>query len=431
MPVCNGCMRYFNHKGYRMHIGQTQNPSCLALYVAQQQAFPGLDDDAMDVDNDDDDDDNIGAFAGDFFGTDYTSDDFPGFEEAAADSDLPDEAWATESDTSEDPESEAEPELESDPESNGSVTPEPVQPDPADNQPDNAFAQADPSIGRIACENNLREEIDVVHCKCLRAGEVTAWAEDNIAHARYENNLKDHEALYWPFKSRLDYAIARWSKLRGPSSSALDELLSIEGVSDALGLQYKNSRELNKIVDALPKGRPPFIRQDIELANETYEVYFRNILECAQSLYGNPEFASHLIFKPEKHFRKGTKTRLYHDMHTGRWWWTVQKEVEHNEPGATIIPIIIASDKTKVTLFGNKSAYPVYMTIGNIPKEIRRKPSRQAWILLGYIPVTKLSQVSVKASRRRALLNLTHAALSIMLKPLKKGWRKRHTNDKW
>src|SRR6202041_763924 len=41
--------------------------------------------------------------------------------------------------------------------------------------------------------------------------------------------------------------------------------------------------------------------------------------------------------------------------------------------GATIIPIIISSDKTQLTLFRNKSAYPVYMTIGNIPKDICRK----------------------------------------------------------
>ncbi|KAJ7348674.1 hypothetical protein DFH08DRAFT_698238, partial [Mycena albidolilacea] len=55
-------------------------------------------------------------------------------------------------------------------------------------------------------------------------------------------------------------------------------------------------------------------------------------------------------------------------------------------PGASIIPIIISSDKTQLTVFGNKTAYPVYMTIVNIPKEICRKPSRRAYVLLGYLP---------------------------------------------
>lgn len=59
------------------------------------------------------------------------------------------------------------------------------------------------------------------------------------------------------------------------------------------------------------------------------------------------------------------------------------------------------------------------MTIGNLPKEIHRKPSRQGYILLGYISATKLSHIANKAGRRRALLNLTHAALGLMLEPLK------------
>ena len=44
--------------------------------------------------------------------------------------------------------------------------------------------------------------------------------------------------------------------------------------------------------------------------------------------------------------------------------------------GATLSPVIISTDKTQLTQFsGNKSAYPVYLTLGNIPRSIRRKPS--------------------------------------------------------
>ena len=35
---------------------------------------------------------------------------------------------------------------------------------------------------------------------------------------------------YAPFRSKLDWDIAKWAKLRGPSSSAVTELLEIEGV---------------------------------------------------------------------------------------------------------------------------------------------------------------------------------------------------------
>ena len=40
-------------------------------------------------------------------------------------------------------------------------------------------------------------------------------------------------------------------------------------------------------------------------------------------------------------------------------------------PKATLAPVIIATDKTTLTQFtGDKKAYPVYLTLGNIPKAI-------------------------------------------------------------
>ena len=82
------------------------------------------------------------------------------------------------------------------------------------------------------------------------------------------------------------------------------------------------------------------------------------------------------------------------------------------------MPVIISTDKTQVTQFRNKAAYPVYLTIGNIPKSIRRKPSKGAQILLGYLPTTKLEHIQNKAARRRALNNLFHSCMSRILKPL-------------
>lgn len=70
-------------------------------------------------------------------------------------------------------------------------------------------------------------------------------------------------------------------------------------------------------------------------------------------------------------------------------------------------------------MFRNKAAYPVYMTIGNIPKDIRRKPSRQAYILIGYLPTTRLDHITVAAARRRAVANLYHACMRKILSPLK------------
>jgi hypothetical protein len=55
------------------------------------------------------------------------------------------------------------------------------------------------------------------------------------------------------------------------------------------------------------------------------EFYFRDILKCIEALYGNPEFATHLVVMPERHYSDANQTeRVFHDMHTGKWWWETQ-----------------------------------------------------------------------------------------------------------
>ena len=95
-----------------------------------------------------------------------------------------------------------------------------------------------------------------------------------------------------------------------------------------------------------------------------------------------------------------------------------QEALERECPGATVIPILLSTDKTQLTSFRNKNAYPLYLTIGNIPKEIRRKPSLRAYVLLAYLPTTRLENVTNKAQRRRMINNLYHSCMHKILEPL-------------
>lgn len=82
-------------------------------------------------------------------------------------------------------------------------------------------------------------------------------------------------------------------------------------------------------------------------------------------------------------------------------------------------PIILASDKTKLTNFsGDKQAWPVYLTIGNIDKMVRRRPSTRATMLVGYLPVTKLECFTEK-QRSSVTHQLFHQCMESLLEPLK------------
>ncbi|KAI0801485.1 hypothetical protein C8Q74DRAFT_1314617 [Fomes fomentarius] len=216
------------------------------------------------------------------------------------------------------------------------------------------------------------------------------------------SSASESRNLYAPFNSQTDWEVARWGKLRGAQSTAFTDLLAIEGIAEKLALSYKNSRELNTIIDKkLPSVRPRFQRHEIVIAGESFDVHYRNIIECIEALWGDPDFTPLLLLVPERHYADPEhKIHVYFDMNTGKWWWSTQEQLEAEHPRATVVPIIISSDKTQLTLIGNKTAYPVYMTLGNLPKDIRCKPSRHA-------------------ACRRTIANLFHTCMSHVLEPLK------------
>ena len=86
--------------------------------------------------------------------------------------------------------------------------------------------------------------------------------------------------------------------------------------------------------------------------------------------------------------------------------------------GVTIAPVIVSSDKTQLTHFaGDKQAWPVYLSIGNIDKKTRRQPSAQAMVLIGYIPISKLECFSKKTQLLEGY-QLFHECMCTLLKPL-------------
>jgi len=74
--------------------------------------------------------------------------------------------------------------------------------------------------------------------------------------------------------------------------------------------------------------------------------------------------------------------------------------------GATVVPIIGMSDRTNLTDFaGDKKAWPVYMTIGNVLSTIRNRPRSMGILLLGLLPIPPKLAKSFRAAKLQRLIN--------------------------
>ncbi|PPQ75356.1 hypothetical protein CVT26_015158 [Gymnopilus dilepis] len=227
-----------------------------------------------------------------------------------------------------------------------------------------------------------------------------------------------------PFSSELDWKVAQWAIRDGPGQGAFDRLLEIPGVVEKLGLSYHNIRALHQKIDSIPERagvwetKHLFFNDD---PNEKYTIRFRDPIEAIKSLWKDPELSPHMFFRPAKVYtNKDREIRIFSEMHTSKWWHVCQSKLPN---GATLAPVIIATDKTQLTQFsGSKSAYPIYLTIGNIPKAMRRKPSKKACILIGYLSVEKVARNNMTARAARSRIQrIFHESMRIILEPLKKA----------
>lgn len=87
--------------------------------------------------------------------------------------------------------------------------------------------------------NSVREPF-IVQYPDPRAG-APIRSQEAHEHQRYADKLGSQDANPWvPFKSQMDWEIARWAKMRGPSSTAFTELLGINGVRSVLLICVKD-----------------------------------------------------------------------------------------------------------------------------------------------------------------------------------------------
>ncbi|KAI5776647.1 hypothetical protein EDC01DRAFT_599946, partial [Geopyxis carbonaria] len=86
----------------------------------------------------------------------------------------------------------------------------------------------------------------------------------------------------------------------------------------------------------------------------------------------------------------------------------------HVPEGAMIVPIILSSDKTELSAgSGDQTAYPLYLTIGNLAKAQRRAVSTNSIVLIGLLPNPAGHDAGDHWTKRQY-----HAAMTIILRSL-------------
>ncbi|KAJ6611866.1 hypothetical protein B0H10DRAFT_2283854 [Mycena sp. CBHHK59/15] len=245
-----------------------------------------------------------------------------------------------------------------------------------------------------------------------------------------DNEILTPGTVLGPFWDDDEWQLVKWV-IKHVGHTATEKFLKLPIISDRAKPSFGGKKKFFEKVDSLPggakwhcklldtKGDLPDLEKDptgATMCREQSELWWRDPVECVKELIGNPVFRDVMRYVPEKLYANKEETiEVVNEMWTASWWWEIQKRLP---PGSTIAPLILSSDKTMPSNFrGGNSAWPVYLTIGNIGKDTRRQVTARATVLIGYLPIPKFDCCD-KNTRSLAKYRLFHQCMTVIMQSI-------------
>ncbi|KAG1740221.1 uncharacterized protein EDB91DRAFT_1237383 [Suillus paluster] len=229
--------------------------------------------------------------------------------------------------------------------------------------------------------------------------------------------MREHNA-YYPFSDRAEWELTKFlcDNLNQGQITQFLKLLWV--VSEATQpLSFKNTKQLFTFMDTLlvtPRWRCMPIHTNGYTTTHPINLIWRDALEVVHNIFGNPIFANHMEYDPYEINDSGE--RKY-----GEWMSCEHvSEIQVNQLpiSATIVPIILASNKTPVTQqTGTLKMHPTFLTINNIHSEICMKATLHTWACITYIPVPEYVVNSEFSGLLEA--HVWHKCMDLVLQNLK------------
>ncbi|KAI5987445.1 hypothetical protein EDD15DRAFT_2389481 [Pisolithus albus] len=197
---------------------------------------------------------------------------------------------------------------------------------------------------------------------------------------------------------------------------------------------FTDHTDLHKVIDAIPHGDAMWTSFQVQYAGDVpepaprwmtkgYDVWFHNANTVVKNLLSNTDFHEHFDYIPYHEFEPMGQCRWENFM-SGNWAWhhadiLAQDAAMH---GAMLVPIILGSDKTTVSVAtGQNDYYPLYILIGNIHNKICCA-HRNALVLLAFLAIPKMDRESEDSAEfQKFRCQLFHTTLSHILSSLKCG----------